>query len=357
MRGKWGIFLTILTLSISCETAKLSDARAHFTRGEYHAAVETYRRLYRSTPREQRAMRGVIAYEMAENYRQLNQSARAVAAYRNAIRYSYPDTLMFYHYARMLHREGDYDEAVAAYTNFLEMVPGHTMALAGLKGVEWARGLANSPARYAVKQKEAFASSRSDFSPMLSKRGDQLYFTSSRETVPGENRSPVTGMKYYDLFYANTNVHGEWQSPKRIETSVNTDADEATPAISPDGEWMYYTFSQPNPGMPAVTTIHVSRRVNGEWSGGWPVIFEDAHPEWSFAHPAPSPCGKYLYFVSDRPGGYGGYDIWRGTLEGSSNVVLMENMGPEINTPGNELFPYARNDSTIYFVDGTRDGD
>ena len=75
-------------------------------------------------------------------------------------------------------------------------------------------------------------------------------------------------MKYNDLFYAETNVHGEWQKPKRIESGVNSDFDEGTPSFSPDGEWMYYTFSSPDATRPTGTAIYLSRRVNAEWSGG-----------------------------------------------------------------------------------------
>lgn len=349
MRGKWIVLTAFLSLFLSCGTAKLADARAYFTRGEFYAAAETYRKLYQKTPREQRALRGVIAFEMAENYRMLNQSPRALTAYRNAIRYNYPDTLQFYHFARMLHREGNYEEAATAYRDFLERVPGHSLAMAGLQGVEMARARQGEPERFSVQREEGFASNRSDVSPMLTERGDRLYFSSSRETAQGEERSPVTGMKYGDLFYAETNVHGVWQSPKRLETRVNTDYEEATPALSPDGEWMYYTYSQPDPGVFSGTRIFISRKVNGEWSGGWPLEMEESNPAWSSEHPAPSPCGKYLYFVSDRPGGYGGKDIWRGTLEGVDRVVSVENMGPEINTAGNEVYPYAGKDFTLYF--------
>lgn len=335
-------------LLTSCQPVKLVDAREYYARGEYHAAAETYRKLYVNVPRDQQAMRGVIAYEMAENYRRLNQPGRAVAAYRNAIRHAYPDTLMHYHYARMLHQEGSYEEAASAYLEFLSFQPNHPLGLAGWHGVELAVDWIRQPTRYRVQRADLFNSNRGEFSPMLNRRGDRLYFTSYRETVQGEERSPVTGVKYNDLFFADTNVHGEWQPPKRIDTGVNTDFDEGTPAFSPDGEWMYYTYSYADPHHPTGARIYVSRNVNGEWSSGRPVELEGDSLS-SFAHPAPSLCGNYLYFVSDMPGGYGGKDIWRATLRGSTEVVAIENMGPEINSPGDEMFPYVRNDSVLYF--------
>ena len=169
---------------------KLGDAREHYARGEYHAAAEAYRKLYVNVPRDQRAMRGVIAYEMAENYRRLNQPARAAAAYRNAIRYEYPDTLMFYQYARMLHQEGNYEEAASAYLDFLALQPNHPLGLAGWQGVERAIGWIRQPTRYRVQREELFNSNRGEFSPMLNRRGDRLYFTSYRETAKAKKEVP-----------------------------------------------------------------------------------------------------------------------------------------------------------------------
>src|SRR5690554_554870 len=334
----------------SCQTVRLSDAREHFARGEYDAAVEVYRKLYRAIPPGQPAKRGVVGYEMAENYRHLNQSRQAATAYRNAIRHGYPDTLMFYQFARMLHREGEYEQSIKAYRDYLKLRPGDAHALSGIAGagqaMEWSKN--KNPSFYRVEQVELFNSNRSDFSPMLNRRGDRLYFTSSREDARGE-RSLVTGMKYNDIFFAPINVHGEWQYPRQLESPVNTDFDEGTPAFSPDGEWMYYTHAYADPNRPTGTVIHASRRVNGEWSGGREVEILPGDVHWSFAHPAPSPCGNYLFFVSDMPGGEGGKDIWRATLNSSTEVHSIVNMGPEINTPGDEMFPYAKSDSLLYF--------
>jgi peptidoglycan-associated lipoprotein len=419
-----GILLVITCgLLFSCQSVNLGKARDHYARGEYHEAANAYRELYRKLTREQRAMRGVIAYEMAENYRHLNQPMRAATAYRNAIRYGYPDTLMVYHLARMLHQEGKYEEAATAYRDFLALRPDDPLGVTGLSGVEQAVKLRDTPTRYKVQREPLFNSTRADFSPMFSPRGDRLYFTSSREEAGGEGKSTVTGMKYNDLFYAETNVHGEWQKPKRIESGVNSDFDEGTPSFFPDGEWMFYTFSSPDATRPTGTAIYLSRRVNAEWSGGQlllgypadkplggsadslsvtrftgrsaplgvsnlafldslftledapantggssgappalfaesslssPVSFADSSisPSVSFAHPSVSPCGNYLYFVSDMPGGMGGKDIWRATLKkqnGTMEVGAIKNLGSDINTPGDEMFPYVRNDTTLYF--------
>ncbi|MDD3969473.1 MAG: OmpA family protein [Proteiniphilum sp.] len=347
------LLLLAVSLTLSCNQAKLSDARGHYLRGEYHAAIDTYRKLYRNTPREERALRGVIAFEMAENYRRLNQSAHALTAYGNAVRFGYPDSLAWLRMAQMLHREGCYPKAADAYRQFLAMRPGNVIATNGLLGAEQAmKGSGQSEkgaARYVIRRMDLFNSSRSDFSPMLAHGDDVLYFTSSREENPGEERSPVTGEKYHDLYLSAKNSRGEWQKPKRIESALNTVFDEGTASVTADGEQMFYSFSAADPDRPTRPGIFFARRVNGIWSAGSRLSIMDGDSLSLFAHPAVSPSGRTLFFVSDMPGGVGGKDLWLAQLDPDNQVVRVENAGTAINTPGDEMFPFLRDDSTLYF--------
>lgn len=341
------LLLAFALLPVSCNQVKLSDARSQYLRGEYHAASETYRKLYRSTPRDAAAMRGVIAFEMAENYKALNRSSPAVVAYANAIRFKYPDTTMLLSYARMLHREGRYDEAAVAYRNFLHLQPDHPLAVNGLAGVMMAQQEQQS--RYVVQRMDPLNSARSEFSPQLARRDQMLYFTSSRDEAAREVKSPVTGLKYHDLFVSEKNVSGVWKKPKRLPDAINTDFDEGSPSITPDGEWMYYTFSGIGPNGSWRTSIYYSKRINGSWSAGRPLHILKGDTLSLFAHPAISPSGRYLYFVSDMPGGHGGKDIWRTTITSGHETGVPENMGSLVNSAGNEMFPSMRDDSTLYF--------
>jgi len=341
------ILLLFALFIVACNQVKLSDARSQYLRGEYHAASETYRKLYRNTPQDEQPLRGVIAFEMAENYRALNQSARAEVAYANAIRFGYPDTMMHLSYARTLHRQGKYREAADVYRNFLHLQPGHPLAVNGLEGIAIAQ--LEQPSRYVVRRMDLFNSARSEFSPMLARRDNMLYFTSSRDEALGETKSPVTGVKYNDLFVSEKDVNGVWKRPRPLPDEINTDFDEGTPSITADGEWMYYTFSGADSGDSAFPAIYYSKRVNGAWSAGRPLQIGKGHTPSLFAHPAISPSGRYLYFVSDMPGGMGGKDIWRVEIMPGHKVGVPENPGPRINSAGNEMFPYVRNDSTLYF--------
>ena len=345
---KYIIFSVLVFLLFSCKTASLSDARKQFLSGEYFAASETYRNVYRNLKPDQRAMRGVVSFEMAEAYRKLNMPMRASNSYANAIRYNYPDTLMHLRYAQMLHREGKYKDALDAYEYFLKSDSANYMAQAGVAGVMLAEELRNNPTRHQVYSMTIFNSNRSEFSPMLAKDDSELYFTSARSAVSKDSVSDITGMKDNDLFLSVKNDKGEWQRPQKIASEINTKFDEGTPSISSDGRLLYYTFSPVLYDRPSNPKIYFSQRGAESWNAGVELTIVEGDSLSLFAHPAISPSGDWLYFVSDMPGGYGGKDIWRAAMRGGK-ALYYENMGPDINTPGDEMFPYAASDSVLYF--------
>ncbi len=341
-------FLLETLLLASCKTATLTEAREQYLRGEYYAASETYRKVYRNVKPDQRPLRGVVAYEMAETYRRLNSATRAANAYANAIRYNYPDTLMYLHYAQMLHKEGKYTQAQNAYEEFLELDSLNSVGLIGVQGAKNAEIWQKNPTRYVVKRMDLFNSNRGEFSPMLAQDDAVLYITSSREEARGDSISNITGMKNNDIFIVTKNDEGEWQKPTILESEINTKFDEGTPSISADGNYLFYTFAPVNYNRATTTKIYFSQRGRGSWNAGQELTISARDTLSVFAHPSISLSGDYLYFVSDMPGGYGGKDIWRAGMNGNM-VLFTENLGAEINTSGDEMFPYIKNDSILYF--------
>ncbi|MDE6842495.1 MAG: OmpA family protein, partial [Muribaculaceae bacterium] len=201
---------------------------------------------------------------------------------------------------------------------------------------------------YIVKNAKLFNSRRSDFSPMyLDKSYDQLYFTTTTEKATGDNKSEITGMKRGDIWVAKKDENGVWQRPEPVEGELNSEADEGIISFSPDGQTMYLTRALRSPTSSTTVEIHTSRRSDASWSA--PQKFEIVSDSvTAVGHPAVSPDGRYLYFTSDMPGGYGGRDIWRINL--NERDGSLENLGPQINTEGDEMFPYVRSDSLLYFA-------
>ena len=207
---------------------------------------------------------------------------------------------------------------------------------------------------------EKFNSRRGEFCPMLyGEKYDQLYFTSSR-TPKGANKdkdetiSAITGQRNNDFFLIKQDEQGNWLAPVELEDEVNTEFDEGTPSFSKDGNTMYYTYCAQDPEGPRTSEIYVSTRSSAKWGKGTRAsIVKDSVT--ALGHPAVSPDGKYLYYVSDAVGGFGGKDIFRSRLVGN-DFGPMENLGPDINTPGDEMFPYVRDSVTLYFASNGHPG-
>lgn len=340
--------LALLMLLPSCRTPKLKTADEQFARGEYFDASKTYRAVYNKlNSRDERPQRGEVAYKLATCYRRLNQAARASAAYQNAIRYEYPDSMAWYYLGRSLQMEGKYQPAIDAYNKFLEYVPDDQLAKEGLKGCRQAIASRDKKTRYIVKQDKNLNSRRADFAPMfLDKSLTTLYFTSSTEKATGDNKSEITGTKKNDIFFSTKDEKGNWKRPEPAQGELNTEFDEGIVSFSPDGQTMYLSVARRSPNASTSVEIYTSRRSDASWSA--PQKFEiTADTISAVGHPAVSPDGRYLYFASDMPGGFGGKDIWRiNLLERSGSL---ENLGPQINTAGDEMFPYMRTDSLMYF--------
>ena len=331
-----------------CRGAKLSEADAQYARGEYYDASNTYRKIYNKlTKREERPLRGEVAFKMGECYRRLNMSARAAAAYQNAIRYHYPDSMAIFYMAQAQQAEGKYAQAIKNYEEFLVLKPKFRLAEDGVRGCRNALKLRENPTRYTVRNAKLFNSRRADFCPQfLDGNFDQLYFTSSTEKATGTKKSEITGTKQCDVFFSKLDEAGNWQRPEPVEGELNTEFDEGVTAFSPDGSTMYLARARREPNSGTSVEIYTSQRSEAKWSA--PVKYEiTADTLSAYGDPAVSPDGTYLYFSSDMPGGYGGKDIWRINLK--ERVGTLENLGDVINTAGDERFPYIRTDSVMYF--------
>lgn len=343
------LLVSALMIFPGCKSVKLTDADDTLARGEYFDASKMYRKIYnRLTKREERPLRGEVAYKLGTCFQKLNRPANAAAAYQNAIRYEYPDSNVYFRLGQMLQASGKYPQAVKEYETFLEWQPDDAMALSGIRGCRLAaKAKEGDPGRYIVKQSKLFNSRRSDFAPMYgNKEFDVIYFTTTNEKATGDNKSEITGMKKGDIWVSRKNEKGEWLRPEAVEGELNTDADEGIVSFSPDGQTMYLTVAKRSETSSTSVEIHTSRRSEASWSAAQKFeILNDTVT--AVGHPAVSPDGRYLYFTSDMPGGYGGLDIWRINLQERGGSL--ENLGPQINTSGNESFPYVRSDSVIYF--------
>lgn len=349
------LFLLIVSSLYSCKSAKLSDAEEKQRIGEYYEAAAIYRKVYTKTSPKKRDLRGYIAYRMAECNRLINNTGKATSAYMNAIRYDYPDSTVYLRMGQMLQKTGRYPEAIKNYDIYMENDPSNLLAINGIQGCELAPGWKKNPTRYEVRRMDKFNSRRGEFSPMLAgDKYDQLYFASSRSKDKDAKVSAITGQNNNNLFLVKQDEKGAWLAPVELEDEVNTEYDEGTLSFSPDGNTMYYTYCAQDPEGPRTAEIYISTRSSAKWGKGTrATIVKDSVT--ALGHPSISPDGKYLYFVSDAVGGFGGKDIFRARVAGN-DFGPMENLGEEINTPGDEMFPYVRDSVTLYFASNGHPG-
>jgi len=315
--------------------------------GEYFNAAQMYKKAYSQTPPKERKLRGERAFALAECYRKINYTSRARGAYQNAVRYKYRDSIAFFYLAEMQRRDKDYKNAAKNYEIYLAHKPADKLAMNGLISAQNARKWKEESSGYKVKKIDMFNSRRSDFSPMLL-GDDQLFLSSTRPQAKGEKLNGITGVKNGDFFVCKKDEKGKWTKPEVITDAINSEEDEGACCFTPDGKTMYFTRCREDESYPRYAEIFKSTRSDASWSTPTAcVLTKDSLS--SYAHPAVSPDGQWLYFVSDMPDGEGGLDIWRVRITADDNFGGVENLGAPINTPGDEMFPTFRPNGDLYF--------
>ena len=369
--------LAVLLTGCGAEQA-VKKGDKFYALGEYYDAATQYKKAYSMTPAKERQLRGQRALKLAECYRRINYTQKAIAAYNNAIRYKQEDSLTHLHLAQQLMKNGNYKDAAKEFQTVLDSLSKdngqwtmdngqlstinsqlsiihYQLAKTGLRSARQAPQWKKDGSDYTVKRENMFNSRRSDYSPMLvGEENNQLYFTSTRNQAKGDEYSGITGIKNADIFMSQKDDKGKWQRPEVIDSELNSDYDEGACSFSPDGRTMYLTQCKTDPDYPRYATIMTSNRSDASWSKATELkLTRDTLS--AFAHPAVSPDGQWLYFTSNMPGGMGGYDIWRVRLT-TNGVGGVENLGEPINTPGDEMFPTFRPNGDLYFSSDGHEG-
>ena len=343
------LMVTIAAFITSCGAERnLKRGEKYLALGEYYDAGNEFKRAYSKTPPKERSRRGQIARKMGYCYERINSTQKAIAAYRNVIRYKQDDAETHLSLARQLLKNGSYKEAAQEFRQVLDSMPDNRLARDGLTAALQAPDWKKEGSRYTVKKMDVFNSRRAEYSPMLfGDQYEQLYFTSTRNEAQGDELSGITGPKPADIFMSQKDDKGKWSRPEAVSSGLNSDFDEGACCFSVDGREMYLTQCATDAAYPRYAKIVVSSRSDAAW--GKPKDLELTKDTLSsFAHPAISPDGRWLYFVSDMPGGQGGLDIWRVRIT-AAGLGGVENVGAPINTPGDEMFPTFRPNGDLYF--------
>ena len=150
-----------------------------------------------------------------------------------------------------------------------------------------------------------------------------------------------------DFYISEKDSNGVWCEPKPV-ININTDRNEGSQSISADGRYLFFTACNRPDGL-GKCDIYMSEFVNGEWAKSVNVGYPINSAYWE-AQPSVSPDGRTVYFVSNRPGGYGGSDIWVSHKDIFGRWQKPHNLGPSVNTKYDEWSPFIHSDGvTLYF--------
>lgn len=342
-------FLAVVLMLHSCAADNAMRKGEKFLAiGEYHDAAEQFKKAYTKTPTKERQLRGQRALKMAHCYRHISSTQKAISAYRNALRYNVATLDDRLDYARLLLKNGEYKRALIEFELLNDSMPNNVLVRNGLLSAKMAPKWKEQGSDYTVKKMTEFNSRRADFCPVLAgDQWDRLYFSSTRNDALGDELSGITGAKPGDIFFSDKDDKGKWSKPQTIESGLNTEYDEGACCLSPDGSTMYLTQCLSDASYPRFAQIVTAQRSDASWGKTTPLLITNDTLS-AYAHPAVSPDGEWLYFVSDMPGGKGGLDIWRMRLT-ANGPVGVENLGEPINTPGDEMFPTFRPNGDFYF--------
>ncbi len=350
-------YILLLILSVAFQSLNAQDfkktkhtlkADAIYETNQLVKALDLYKSAYKKA--ESKAEKAYIMFQRGQIQRMMLEYKKAASRYKMAIKKGYPDPMALFHYATMLQAIMKYDEALVQFERFNEKMPNDSLALLGIRSCKASSKWMKNPTRYRIKNLKKINSRESDFSPAYGNAlGTEIVFSSSRKRDGFSKINKVTGQFYTSIFEVYVNRAGQFEDLKPLNDTINTKHDDGSASFSSDYTSMYFTRCRTIKNVYLGCQIYEGKRQPGEYfnSANYVPIVADS---LSVGQPSISPDGLTLYFASDMPGGFGGRDIWRVERESpGGDFGEPINMGPDINTPGNELYPSIRDNGMLYF--------
>ena len=322
----------------------------------YAVAIEKYQKAY-TKMKKNPGERERLAFMLAECYRLTGDYARAEAQYKRLVKNGYDskEPMILLYYADILKADNNLEEAANYYEQFTKKVPDDPRGQYGVEACELIPGWVEFQTKYDVIAEKGLNSRDADFAAVYaSENFNQVIFTSTREAAKGKNTDEWTDQKFSSLFLARLDRKEEWSTPSLLDDQeddgVNTEANEGAPMLNSDFSVLYFTRCPNEDTKKNGCQIYVSKRTGRYWSKPEMIPLSYDSTE-AIGHPSLSQDELMIYFSSDRPGGFGGKDIWVAFREGKSEKFSRpQNLGPVVNTPGDEMFPFLRADTLLYFA-------
>ncbi|HRS53479.1 MAG TPA: tetratricopeptide repeat protein, partial [Bacteroidales bacterium] len=358
MKIKQTLFIPIfIILSIVISTTTVYSQPKNFAQAadeayklkQYAVAIDLYKKAY-SKVKKNKTEKNRLLFMIAECYRMKGDTKNAETSYRRVVKANYPDPIAILYYADALKANGNYPDAIIQYNAYKEKVPSDPRGSKGAESCMLAQKWIDNPTRYEISNEKKFNTREGDFAPAWAdKKYKAIMFTSNREGSIGNRSDDWTGDKFTDIWITTQSKGGVWSTPTLLdEDNINTPANEGTAILNSSGNIIYFTRCPMEKKKQLGCQIFEAKKKGKGW--GIPELIDIASDSFTVGHPSLSANELELYFSSNMPGGYGGKDIWvikRSTK--SKPWGKPENLGPSINTEGDEMYPFIREDGVLYF--------
>lgn len=337
----FSLFFIFDNPSIHAQSNLLKRANVLYEQFDYIKAIELYKKVINKDKKNKEAIQ-----KIAHCYRHTSDTRKAEHWYKKAIRYSSEENILKFYYAQALMSNQKYEDALTWFEKYTELSPKDSRGWRFVESCSNIQEYLKDSALYTV-QRMPFNSAESDFGPTFFQDG--LVFASSRFENSLERRSQWTGESYVDLYFTQP-INRTWTPPAKLVGKANVPFHEGPAVFSTDGSLMYFTRNVGKSRAKKTGLVNL-KIFQATWNGQkWHQIealsFND--DDYSSGHPALSFDGKTLYFTSDMPGGFGGKDLYVSYLN-HNQWSAPQNLGPNVNTEGDEMFPTIHEDGTLYF--------
>ncbi len=339
------LFLLCIAFLASCSAGKLAMKKGDkkFKYAEYEYSIDSYDKAIKHNYQT-----GEANFKIGESYRLSNRIKEAEPFYKLAIDQGYRSEGARYYYALALKSNEKYDQAKAELETALDEEGDEQftkLAQIEIDNLIKLRPILDKETFYRVKNLELINGPAAEYSPVY--LNGELYFTSSRY---GGKIFKTTGSAFTNLYKVKTaGANVDTTTISSLGEEINSpNTNDGCIAFSPDGQTMVYAKGNSGRKKGAEdVNLYISRFRRGAWSAPELMRISDAG-SWD-STPAFSRDGRTLYFASTRRGSVGGTDIYAATKNRRGNWSNVRNLGPKINTEGNEMFPFQSSDGSLYF--------
>jgi peptidoglycan-associated lipoprotein len=360
--------LTILLLAIvafsSCSKYYMRRGDKSYSSMKYDNAINNYSKYLSKKSSND------VKIRLANSYRLNNDYNNAERLYSEIVKIKETEPINLFYYGKVLMNNGKYNDAKKWLSDYLAVKSDDLLAKNMLASCYSCDNFYEDTTLYTVELAD-IPNVTTAFGQV--KYGKGIVFSADKETFSSSNENGWTGRSYLDLYYTMKDNNENWMQPLQLQGEINGLYNEGPATFSTDKNKVYFTRNNYINKKKLIKSskdennlkVFRAELINGKWTNREELAFNSI--EYSCGHPALSPDGKTLYFVSDMPGGFGGLDIYKVTLVGEVNPSQVadkrnagqaicsevwsapQNLGNKINTEGNEMFPYIHSDGTLYF--------